>query len=494
LISVGSVARALGTIQIQRGSWGKVAFLCVGALLVALVVVPFVHWQPSEEAAWLFGLWLMWGFGTLWSLSRRSFSPPALGLMAIMLIFAIVPATIAVASGQTVFAGVDYTSGTLAALQISAAAQFGITAGLIIAHRSYGNGGQLRRVAVDVMPRRLKMTGLAIIGVAAIAFVLLTVLSGADLSQYVAILGNASYGAFTRSAIDTPSGYLGSLKAVAGVCLMLAVVARSNSSRRGRPLLITALAVIAAAFLASGGGRGALAVSVLAAGLLWVKVRRSPRRLAMRTLTVVTMCALLVFAGIIGLARGPDHPSITATNLIDEQFGAGSSLFAPLAGLAQTIPAQQNYLFGSSYLEAFYFPIPRAVWPDKPQGAIVRVIGQFSDASNGESFLEYGEMYANFGVAGVVLGCVLFAALLEWMWIRLATSVGGRGLFVYPALIAMMLDVFTRAYAVSEVAGLLGILLGAIGLQRFLNFKVFARSEVGTLERDRPRPQHTSPV
>ena len=99
-----------------------------------------------------------------------------------------------------------------------------------------------------------------------------------------------------------------------------------------------------------------------------------------------------------------------------------------------------------------------------------------------------------FGVGGVVLGCVLFAALLEWIWIRLATSVDGRGLFVYPVLMAMMLDVFTRACTVSKLAGLLGILLGAIGLQRFLNFKIFARSEVGTLERDRPRPQHTSPV
>ena len=119
-----------------------------------------------------------------------------------------------------------------------------------------------------------------------------------------------------------------------------------------------------------------------------------------------------------GLARGPDHPQITPSNLVSEQFGAGTNQFAPLAGLAETVPAQQDYLFGSSYLEALYFPIPRAVWPDKPQGAIVMVIGTFSDPANGESFLEYGEMYANFGLLGVLLGCVLFATLLELMWIR----------------------------------------------------------------------------
>jgi hypothetical protein len=194
-----------------------------------------------------------------------------------------------------------------------------------------------------------------------------------------------------------------------------------------------------------------------------------------RSVTVFAMLALLGFTAIIGLARGPDRPSITPTNLISEQFGAGSNQFAPLAGLVQTIPAQQDYLLGSSYLEALYFPIPRAVWPEKPQGAIPQVIGRFSDASNGESFLEYGEMYANFGVIGVILGCVLFAALLELMWIRFAASVDGHGLFVYPAVMAVMLDIFTRAYAVSELAGLLGFLLGAALLRSFLRLKAFAK-------------------
>ena len=59
-------------------------------------------------------------------------------------------------------------------------------------------------------------------------------------------------------------------------------------------------------------------------------------------------------------------------------------------------------------------------------------------------------MYANFGLVGVVLGCLLFAAVLEWLWIRFAMSVAKARLFVYPALIAIMLQVFTRDYAVSS--------------------------------------------
>jgi oligosaccharide repeat unit polymerase len=460
-------------------------------LLVAAVVTPFVSSQPSEEVVWLFALWVAWGFGVLWIFGRQSFSPPALGLMGIMLIYVIVPATTAVVTRRTVLAGVDYSAGTLAALQISAAAQVGLTAGVIVIHSIQKGGSAFRRVAIDASHPRMNRTGMAAICVAAISLALLTVTSGANLSQYVAILGNSSYGAFDASAIDTPSGYLGSLIGVSGVCIMVVVIATNNGRRRKLPLLLFALALATAAVLGGGGGRGRLVVVVLAASLLWVKVRRSPRRLRLRTVTVFAMCALLAVTAVIGIARGPDHAPITPTNVIDEQFGSGSNLFAPLAGLAQTIPTQQNYMLGSSYLEALYFPVPRAFWPGKPQGAIVQVIGRFSNPGNGESFPEYGEMYANFGVFGVLLGCVLFAALLELAWIRFSRSVDGRGLFVYPAVMAVMLDIFTRAYVVSELAGLLGFLLGAIFLRRSLNLKVFARPEVGTVGRDRSRPQHT---
>jgi oligosaccharide repeat unit polymerase len=473
---IAAFARGLLTSQIPQRSWGRVVvFLCVGAVLIVLVVTPFVSSQPSEEVAWLFAIWFSWGSGVLWIFGRQSFSPPALGLMMVMLVFVIVPATIAVASGRTVFAGVDYTRGTLAALQISAAAQVGLTAGVIIIHSILNGGSAFRPVTVEASRERLNRTGIAILSGAAVALALLTVTSGANLGQYVALFGNSSYGSYSTSAVGNQSGYLGSLIAISGVCIMVAVVASNHASRRARPLLLFALALLAAVALVGGGVRGHLVVSLLAASLLWVKIRRSPRRLAVRTLTVCAMCALLLFTAIIGVARGSGHPPITPANLVDEQFGTGANLFAPLAGLAQTIPAQQNYFLGSSYLEALYFPIPRALWPDKPQGAIVQVIGSFSNASNGESFLEYGEMYANFGVVGALVGCVLFAALLELMWIRFATSVDGRGLFIYPALIAVMLDIFTRAYAVSELAGLLGFIVGAIFLPRFLHLKVFAR-------------------
>jgi oligosaccharide repeat unit polymerase len=158
---------------------------------------------------------------------------------------------------------------------------------------------------------------------------------------------------------------------------------------------------------------------------------------------------------------------------------AGSDLFSPLAGLVETVPSYHDYLGGSSYLEALYFPIPRALWPAKPLGSILTLTASFADIRNGESFPEYGEMYANFGVVGVILGCILFGAVLEWMWSRFAAGTGRGGLFVYPALIAISLQLFTRDYAVSQTAGLLGFLLGAILVQRTLQFEALRRT-IGT--------------
>ena len=183
----------------------RVVFFCIGSLLVFVVVARFVSSQPSDQAVWLFALWLSWAIGVVWIFGRRSFSPPAFGLMAIMLIFIVVPATQAVAAATTVFAGVDYSKGTLVALQISVAAQVGLTLGVIVIHSVQRGGSAFRRVVIVGSHRRVNRAGIAIVCVAAIALALLTVTSGADLTQYIAIFGGSTYGSFTMSLLTLPA-------------------------------------------------------------------------------------------------------------------------------------------------------------------------------------------------------------------------------------------------------------------------------------------------
>jgi oligosaccharide repeat unit polymerase len=454
----------------------SLVFLITGGLLVAVTIVPIAYAQPSEAAIWLLLLWFAWAFSTLWILAVRPFSPPAFGLMIIMLLYILIPATGAVVTGKAVIAGVDYSRGTLAALQLSVAAQIALGAGVIIVHHARGGTTTgIRRVVIKVSRRRLNQSAVIALAIAAAALLLLAGTSGADLSRYAAVLGRTTGDTFYSTASGTTSGYLGSLTDIAGVSILVAVCAGSLGRRGKPPVLLILLSLIATAFLVAGGERVRFVVPALAAGILWIKIRGGRRPLALRTLTLLAVGGLVIFSAVVGVARGQGTRSFTVANLFTSQFVQGSDLFSPLAGLTQTVPAQHDYLWGSSYLEALYFPIPRAVWPAKPQGAILDVTAGFANVSNGESFPEYGEMYANFGLPGVILGCLTFAAFLEWLWIRFAESAARSRLFVYPVLIAVMLQIFTRDYAVSQLAGLLGFILGALVLQRVLGFQVLSR-------------------
>ncbi len=452
-------------------------FLIIGSLLVTMTILPIAYTQPSEQATWLFVLWFAWALSALWILVAQSFSPPAFGLMITMLLYVLIPATGSVVTGKTVIAGVDYSRGTLAALQLSVAAQIALSAGVLIVHHVRG-GADLRihRVVIKVSRKRLNQSAVIAMAIAVAALILLARTSGADLSKYALVLGSTAGNTFYTSASGTVIGYFVSLTEIAGVCLLVAVCAGSMGRGSRPPVVLILLALGAAAFLISSGERVRFVVPALAAGILWIKIRGGRRPLALRTLTLLSVVGLVVFSALVGVARGQGDRSFTLANLTSSQFGPGSDLFSPLAGLTQAVPAQHDYLWGSSYLDALYFPIPRAIWHDKPQGAILDVTAAFADVSAGESFPEYGEMYANFGLAGVILGCLLFAALLEWLWIQFATSVGKSRLFVYPALIAVMLQIFTRDYAVSQLAGLLGFIFGVLILQRIFDFQVLPRA------------------
>jgi len=463
---------------IALGLWGgslrpplprTLLFLIVGGLLVTLIAVPIAYAQPSETILWLLILWFAWIFSALWILAVRSFSPPAFGLMIIMLLYILIPATEAVVTGKAEIGGVDYSRGTLAALQLSVAAQLSLGAGVMIVHYMHNGIARIHPVTIKVARRRLNQSAVAAMVIALAAHVLLAKTSGADLTKYATVLGNTTGDTFFASASGTVIGYLGSLTAVAGVCILLAVCAGGTGNGRF-PLLLILLALGAAAFLVAGGERVRFVVPALAAGILWIKIRRGRRPLHLRTITLFAVVALVGFSALVGVAREQGDRSFTLANLTASQFGEGSDLFSPLAGLTQTVPTEHPYLFGASYLDALYFPIPRAIWQDKPRGEILDLTASFADVSTGESFPEYGEMYANFGLLGVILGCLIFAALLEWLWIRFAMSAQKSRLLVYPALIAVMLQIFTRDYAVSQLAGLLGFLLGVLILQRVLSF------------------------
>jgi hypothetical protein len=178
---------------------------------------------------------------------------------------------------------------------------------------------------------------------------------------------------------------------------------------------------------------------------------------------VIALVAVLAFSAVVGIFRqqaGQRHVSLH--NITFEAVGGGSELFAPLAGLVQTIPEQVSYLNGSSYLETLVFPVPRALWHAKPTGEIKRVTHVFDPLDNGVAFPEFGEMYANFGVLGVILGSILVGLLIEWFWVRLASTTDLRKAVLICVLYAVTAQVFFRGAFAPMLVTFLGLLLGTL--------------------------------
>ena len=178
---------------------------------------------------------------------------------------------------------------------------------------------------------------------------------------------------------------------------------------------------------------------------------------------------LLLITGVVGVVRAADSREVTTFgHVIGEPFGAGNNLFLPLAGLSTTVPADIPYLHGSSYLQVFELPIPRALWPSKPKDEISIVITRFDPGSSGFAFPAFGESYANFGFIGVALCGVLLGAVAEILQRRFASSQDLKRCLVVAVQAGVFLQLFSRGDFAPMFTTYIGLLLAAgyIGSRR----------------------------
>ena len=75
--------------------------------------------------------------------------------------------------------------------------------------------------------------------------------------------------------------------------------------------------------------------------------------------------------------------------------------------------------YGATYLKFLYQFIPRVIWPGKPEDITTVMSGLFrpGQLAEGVSYgpTLFGEMYYNFGIGGVMVGCFLVGLTLGWM-------------------------------------------------------------------------------
>jgi len=359
--------------------------------------------------------------------------------MAAMLLFVILPATEAQIFNQTTIAGSDERAGVVRALEITALAQCGMLAGAITA-RTLWRVPSFNQLSLRLSSSRLDRAARRSIFAAILGIVAFSALGGASLRSFFTYTTSGGYGTFIREATGNLI-FLMAAQCIAGLAVVLLPLrlGSAGSNRLSTPLF---WATLAAFVLLGGGQRARLFVPVFAAGLVWLKCSkgsRHPRRIA-----AVGMIVMVVLSGFVGVARGSaDSRDVTLKTVLTQPFGSGNNLFLPLAGMASVVPGQFPYLDGTSYLQTAVYLVPRALWSGKPQDAVVSLTRTFDNGA-GLAIPEFGEMYVNFGLPGVIVGSLLLGVLIELLSIRFARSMSIRESVFIAVCSAVLLDIFTR--------------------------------------------------
>jgi oligosaccharide repeat unit polymerase len=192
-------------------------------------------------------------------------------------------------------------------------------------------------------------------------------------------------------------------------------------ARRGRRWLVLAFVSLFVVYTTIGF-RFRVVILVLAPAVYYyLKLRTRPG--IFRIATGALAFALLI--GGIGLLRS----SFRAGERVDVQrvsleatqanFVNDLDIYQPYLAMIDVFPKEHDYLWGSSYAYLLVHPVPRSLWPGKPEApvrTIVRLILGPEAETAGVAYPNVGELYANFGVVGLVGGMWLFGILLRVMY------------------------------------------------------------------------------
>lgn len=481
-----SLARTVGQFRAPLGRMSPLDALIVSAcgIFPVAVLVLLPRMSDMSGNSWLATLWLTWLAALIWALTRPSFSVIFTALVLSMFIFIIVPATGAQLYGSTVLADINYQAGVITALKIAVLAQVTMLAGAVVV-RTLRPARGFDRIEINLSAARLDNAAVSAVAVAVAGVIGMIVIGGANLRDFFVYTTSGGYGTFW-SELHANLGFLVAVQCVGSLAIVLLPLQLSATCSRRR-ILPVVVAILASLVLLGSGQRGPFIAAASAAGLVWLKT--SKKRRNQRRAILMGALLLLLITGLVGVARAAaGSRDVTFGNVIGEPFGAGNNLFLPLAGLSTTVPAEIPYLHGNSYLQVFVLPVPRALWPTKPEDDITRVITRFDPGNSGFAFPAFGEGYANFGFMGVALCGVVLGGMAELLHRRFANSQDLKSAVVAAVAAGVFLQLFSRGDFAPIFTTYIGILAvaGYIGRRRS---QVLAPEAVPWQWTDRRNPQ-----
>lgn len=191
--------------------------------------------------------------------------------------------------------------------------------------------------------------------------------------------------------------------------------------RHGSSLIIWTL--VAAGIYTSLGFRYRLVLLVAPFVLLWYIARRRRPKVAT---VVLASVAMIVVSGVIGLTReygrGLDASAlegITTEEVVEAGLGE-SHVFLTTGGVMRITPERYPHVGAAPLIATLLFPIPRALYPEKPQAeylvnATETLYGSRGFAS-GSAILNFGEYYLIAGWPSLIAMSLLLGWLMRCLW------------------------------------------------------------------------------
>ena len=172
------------------------------------------------------------------------------------------------------------------------------------------------------------------------------------------------------------------------------------------------------------GFRGPIVMHAIAVVFLWYIVRDERPRI---WTVLAGGFGIIVFSGLMVLTRtyfsGLNLEALSGRSFADVLYGgvSDSITFGALSMVIARVPSMFGFAHFEFLLVAITFPIPRALWPDKPYPEYLTTIQYCVDANldtdgSGMAVPHIGEYYLAFGWPGIIVCCFIFGLFCRWMW------------------------------------------------------------------------------
>ena len=235
---------------------------------------------------------------------------------------------------------------------------------------------------------------------------------------------------------------------------LILMVFRPKKTPRGRFFLGVAFFAVFAIYTTLGFRYRILLLMMAPVLYHYIVKRKRPGIIGIVVATVVTILMVAIVGGTRGatrsgaeLDRGDIEVSQSSTN-----FTQDLRIYPPFYKMLDVYPTDYDYIWGTSYLYVFISPIPRALWPAKPDAPvrnILRVIVGERAVVQGLAYPNLGEFYVNFGLVGEILGMFLFGHLLRRAWMFVQRNAHDPwALILYSMLLPFLVQVVSRGYFV----------------------------------------------